>query len=50
MNSEVPKPPSQLCFLTAVNHNFFLLQSQVMNPETQIHKTDQNPAITNHKP
>ena len=50
MNSEVPKPPSQLCFSLLSVIIFFITITGNETWNTEIHKTDQSPAITNHKP
>ena len=45
-NSKVQKPPSQLRFsLPSI-----IIRSQATNLETETHKTDRNPPITNQKP
>ena len=38
-----------VAFFTAVNHNFFIMITSNEPWNTEIHKTDQNPPITNHK-
>ena len=46
-NSKVQKPPSQLCF-SLPSIIITITSNEPWNTET--HKTDRNPPITNHKP